>query len=82
MSVGSHLVFSDLRILSSLQDTAQQHPPHVNSMALPIYLRINKHFLAAPRHLDATATTQRTYQPNHAFCSWPETISLTREIAE
>jgi hypothetical protein len=53
--------FSDVRILSSLQDTAYTHRLHVNKTSLRVYLYINAHPLTAcPRHPDPTITLQMT----------------------
>jgi hypothetical protein len=64
----SHLVFSDLRILSQLEDTSYPHPLHINSISPRIYLYINVHPLdASPRHSEVTMTMRVARQPNRAF---------------
>jgi hypothetical protein len=79
MSLGSHVVFSDLRILSPLEGP---HLLHANSTSLYIHLHMDAHPLdVSPRHPEATMTMQATRRPNHASCSGPEPLSLTREIA-
>src|ERR1700709_2727187 len=80
MSLWSHVVFSDLRILSPLEGP---HLLHANSTSLSIHLHMDAHLLdVSPRHPEATMTMRASRSPNRAFCSGPEkTLSLTREIA-
>jgi hypothetical protein len=83
MSLRSHLVFIDLCIVSSLEDTPYPHPPHLNSISLRIYLRVDAHPLdASPRHSEATMTMRAAHRPNRAFESGPEAISLPRQIGD
>jgi hypothetical protein len=82
MSLRSHLVFINLCIVSSLEDTPYPHP-HISSISLRIYLHINVHPLdASPRHFEATMTMRAAHRPNRAFESGPEAISLPRQIGD
>jgi hypothetical protein len=60
-SLGSHVVFSDLRILSSLEGRSCPHPTHISSISPRIYLCINAHPLnVSPRYPEATTTDPTT----------------------
>jgi hypothetical protein len=75
--------FSDFRVLSYLEDTANMHCPHVHRTSLCIYLYVKAHPLAAsPRHPDATITMQMTRQPNLIFSDGPEAFSSGHEMDE
>jgi WD40 repeat protein len=67
-SLGSCVVFSDLRILSSLEGRSCPHPLHISSISPRIYLCINAHPLnVSPRYPEATTTMRVAHRPNRTF---------------
>jgi transposase InsO family protein len=75
--------FSDFRVLSYLQDTANIHCPHFHRTSLCIYLYVKAHPLtASPRHPYTIITMLVTRQPNLIFSDGPETFSSGHEMDE
>jgi hypothetical protein len=81
-SLGFYLVFSDIRILSRLEDPSYLHPLHINSIvSLRIYLHVNVHSLdVSPHHSEVTMTMWAARRHNRAFWSGSEILSLPRKI--